>query len=178
MKYRTTPLDSTGAAWGSGCKEHSTGWWQCCENMRLWAGQEYVQVWQLPEEGCCKLPAWAKVSGFCKSDCLSFWNLTPCSWYWLFRGTFYYHYQGWWIWAQCDNEMKWKTVLAGWHYTIFPSTSSGYDSAYTWQPAYANSLALTTSATTCTQFLELCRWKEHVPPKLQCQPKHLHAVKT
>lgn len=54
LKYQTTPLDSTGAAWGSGCKEHSTGWWQCCENMRFWAGQEYVQVGQLPEEGCCK----------------------------------------------------------------------------------------------------------------------------
>jgi hypothetical protein len=34
----------------------------------------------------------------------------PCSWYWLFRGTCCHHYQGWWKWAQCDDEMKCKTV--------------------------------------------------------------------
>jgi hypothetical protein len=36
--------------------------------------------------------------------------LMPFSWYWLFRGTCCHHYQGWWKWAQCDDEMKWKTV--------------------------------------------------------------------
>jgi len=102
----------------------------------------------------------------------------PYSWYWLFRETWCHHYQGWWKRAQCDDEMKWKTVPAGLHYTISPCTSSGYDLPYMWHRACAISLALTTSAATCTQFLEPCRWKEHVPPKLWCLDASIHGVKT
>jgi hypothetical protein len=52
--YLPTPIDPAGTTWRPGCTKCSSCWWRCCENMWLWAGQEYVQIWQLPEEDCCK----------------------------------------------------------------------------------------------------------------------------